>query len=108
MLKFPIKVRDGSLEDSPGVSRYLDHMWRLFIEILLLVWEDSVHNRIRICCFRNLVIAAIKTSENYQLDVTTKKELLGMISRSSIGDPREFQSFCDSLTASLGQARLKL
>ena len=83
-------------------------MWRLFIEILLLVWEDSVHNRIRICCFRNLVIAAIKTSENYQLDVTTKKELLGMISRSSIGDPREFQSFCDSLTASLGQARLKL
>jgi len=96
-----IKLEES--EHWPTIIRYVIGAWEIVMKSP--VWEDSVHNKCRISCFRNLAAAAMKTYKNYELDVNTRKKLLDMMASSSMG---EFQSHCDVLSSSLGQLTLKI
>jgi len=94
------------LEESehwPTIIRYVMAAWDIVKKSP--IWEDTVHNKYRICCFRYLATAAMKTHKNYELDVNTLKKLLEMMASSSMA---EFQSYCDLLSRSMGRPSLKI
>lgn len=64
-------------EHWPTVIRYVMSAWRIVDKSP--VWEDSLHNKARVSCFRNLANVGIKAIKSYQFEESVREKLLYMM-----------------------------
>ena len=77
----------NSLEASehwPTVIRYVMNAWPIMDKSP--VWEDSLHNRSWVFCFKMLANAGIKAIKSYEFEESVREKLLCMMEKSSYMD----------------------
>ena len=82
-------------EHWPTVIRYVLGAWPIVDKSP--VWEDSIHNKLRLSCFINLANVGVKAIKSYQFEESVRENLLFLMVRSSFKELQGHINFLKSL-----------